>query len=562
MTPIDRTLRFVLLADSLPLPAWQAVALDELLESGLAECALIVVRAAMPKAAPGSRISDLVRRRRHLLWRLFDRFYVRRCCKATRSAELPEGLASAPVAECAPDKVGRFGEAFPAAILDRIADARPDFIIRFGFGILKGAILHAAPYGLWSFHHGDPGRYRGQPPGFWEMFDRQTVAGSILQSLNEKLDAGTVMFAGHFAVRRHSYAKTRDALYFGTAGWLRQCCALLRDGQWPPRLHQPVPVDGPVRTLPTNGEMLAFLARAAWAWCKLQWRYRLCVQQWAIGVVHSPIDAVAGISPAAPALADARWMPERPGQFAADPFGMPAGSGAGGLRAYYELFDWAAGLGRIASVDIDEHGDFGEPVDRLALPSHLSYPFLIEDGSRWHCLPENSAAGGLSSFTVATDGSLAPSAKLLADEPLIDSTIVRWQDRYWCFALIDRHAHNAELSLFHADALDGHWTPHPQNPVKTDVRSARPGGTPFVVDGKLYRPAQDCAAHYGSALSLCEVEVMNEREFRERVVGRLTPPRGSPCPDGMHTLSAVGDATLIDGARLKFAPLLARRARG
>ena len=36
--------------------------------------------------------------------------------------------------------------------------------------------------------------------------------------------------------------------------------------------------------------------------------------------------------------------------------------------------------------------------------------------------------------------------------------------------------------------------------VKTDVRSARPAGTPFVYQGELYRPAQDCSRTYGGSI--------------------------------------------------------------
>jgi len=55
-----------------------------------------------------------------------------------------------------------------------------------------------------------------------------------------------------------------------------------------------------------------------------------------------------------------------------------------------------------------------------------------------------------------------------------------------------------KLRVWFADDLLGSWCPHPGNPVKPDIRSARPAGTPFVHDGALYRPAQDCSRTYGA----------------------------------------------------------------
>ena len=121
--------------------------------------------------------------------------------------------------------------------------------------------------------------------------------------------------------------------------------------------------------------------------------------------------------------------------------------------------------------------------------------------------------------------------------------------KVWAFTLIEGYTKNTELHLFYSETYDGPWTAHPLNPVKSNIRSARPAGTPFVHEGKLYRPSQDCASHYGSAITVNEVLVMTETEFREAEAFRVEPLADSAYPYGLHTLSQVGDATLIDGAR-------------
>ena len=68
----------------------------------------------------------------------------------------------------------------------------------------------------------------------------------------------------------------------------------------------------------------------------------------------------------------------------------------------------------------------------------------------------------------------------LLEVPVVDPTVVEWDGRWWLFGgRRDRDA-NTELWLWSAASLFGPWTGHPQNPVKIDVTSSRPAGTPFV----------------------------------------------------------------------------------
>jgi hypothetical protein len=90
--------------------------------------------------------------------------------------------------------------------------------------------------------------------------------------------------------------------------------------------------------------------------------------------------------------------------------------------------------------------------------------------------------------------------------------------------------------------------------VKTDVRTARPAGTPFVVDGRLYRPAQDCSDEYGGAVVLNEVELITPNGYHERAVKVLRPGRGWAYERGLHTVSAFGDHLLVDAKRRVFVP--------
>jgi hypothetical protein len=119
---------------------------------------------------------------------------------------------------------------------------------------------------------------------------------------------------------------------------------------------------------------------------------------------------------------------------------------------------------------------------------------------------------------------------------------------WWMFGTVKHDEPDTKLHLWSARALRGPWVPHPLNPVKIDVTSSRPGGTPFVRDGVLYRPAQDCSTSYGGALVVNRVRSLGPAGLDEEPAGRLLPPAGR-YGSGTHTLSTGNGMWVIDGRR-------------
>jgi hypothetical protein len=85
-----------------------------------------------------------------------------------------------------------------------------------------------------------------------------------------------------------------------------------------------------------------------------------------------------------------------------------------------------------------------------------------------------------------------------------------------------------------------------------DIRSARPAGTPFIFENVLYRPAQDCSVTYGGRVAVNRVVRLTPDEFVEETVCHVEPDAGGRYNAGLHTLSGVGDLTLVDGKRYMF----------
>ena len=137
---------------------------------------------------------------------------------------------------------------------------------------------------------------------------------------------------------------------------------------------------------------------------------------------------------------------------------------------------------------------------------------------------------------------------LLSDIHAVDATIYKQNGKYWMFVGISngRYSNCDELGIFFSDALKGPWTPHPRNPVISDVRRARPAGAFFLDQGRLIRPSQDCAKAYGYATVFSEVVTLSETEYEERPIARLDPDWVANNL-GTHTYTRTDQFEVIDG---------------
>lgn len=246
------------------------------------------------------------------------------------------------------------------------------------------------------------------------------------------------------------------------------------------------------------------------------------------------------------------WLPAAGRfRFRSDPFGWRDGDGRTVLL--YEAFDYREGKGRIVrNVGGREEviGDF---------PYHAAYPFLIKKEGQRYAIPELSEMARPSAYPVDRNSpKWHPEGiplKGLEDVPLSDGTIFHHGDRYWIFGMRSDQESGAVLHAWHGPSCLGPWTAHERNPVKIDITSSRPGGTPFVWQGNLIRPAQDCSTTYGAAIVLNRIDTLTPAAFEETTIARITPDRKSPYPDGAHTLNVVDGMILLDAKRHRRHPL-------
>jgi glycosyltransferase involved in cell wall biosynthesis len=283
---------------------------------------------------------------------------------------------------------------------------------------------------------------------------------------------------------------------------------------------------------------------------------RFLSERWRIGLVRAPIQAwlQPGFQPAI------EWItPEQGRRYHADPVGMLGSS----TRIFCEAFDEHTGLGSLACLTLDDQSavQHEQAVAGHAM-HHVSFPQLLSVQGRLYGLLESSANRVTTLHEVTADGQWHPLGTLLEGIAAADPTLFQWEGRFWlAYTDADLGKHDS-LCLQYADSLQGPWTPHAHNPVKVDIRGARMAGAWFEHEGQLYRPAQDCLRAYGAGLVIQRVLHCSPTRYEEEEVRRIAPDPKGACPDGMHTLSAWGEHTLVDGKRLAWSPwALARKVR-
>jgi len=69
-----------------------------------------------------------------------------------------------------------------------------------GFGIIREPLLSVCPRGILSYHHGDMRKYRGMPPGLWELYHGERQIGITVQRIAARLDEGIPIEEKHLPI--------------------------------------------------------------------------------------------------------------------------------------------------------------------------------------------------------------------------------------------------------------------------------------------------------------------------------------------------------------------------
>ena len=281
------------------------------------------------------------------------------------------------------------------------------------------------------------------------------------------------------------------------------------------------------------------VARSARRYVSQQIIDRFMHEQWLVGVRFGERGGFRPITPPG----DRLW---------ADPFVVTEGER---VFLFVEELVYREGKGTIAVMELRRDGTATSPRRILERPHHLSYPCVFRWNGDYYMLPETQENATVElyrcrSFPDAWDAA----AVLMRGIHAIDATMFEHAGRWWMYLSTAPDGETFdELSLFHADTPLGPWSPHPHNPILSDVVGGRCAGRPFVRDGRLMRAAQIGARRYGHSIQLREIVTLTADECVERVAETI-PPDWTSGLAGAHTYNVEGDVTVIDGLRYRWGP--------
>ena len=273
----------------------------------------------------------------------------------------------------------------------------------------------------------------------------------------------------------------------------------------------------------------------------MRFRDKFLLGAWNVGIVESGFEDIFNN----PRNMKIRWLQHKyRDRYFADPFLCGQDE-----KNYYILVEeliFYEDKGKIARLTIDKKTMKLVHKEIILNESHhLSYPYIYDD----YIIPEGYRSGAAYAYKSVKNGEKYQKIKI-SDHALVDPTLLKYDNKYWLFATTKKNTQDAlqMLSIFYSDKLGG-FAPHALDPVKIDIKTARPGGRFFEYQGKLFRPVQDCEESYGHFIRIMEVKKLSVNEYEETEVMVLSSQDSPPYDMGFHTFNVYKNCIVVDGYR-------------
>lgn len=425
--------------------------------------------------------------------------------------------------------------------LSRLKSMRIDLLLNLSLEEMPKSLLHVARFGAWSLRCNDVHVTARSEIGWLEILNDIPVMRcdvEIQREENIQLLTGSVM-----AAHNSSISFNQKTYFWRASQVVPRAFRLLHTRGEQEFFSQTQPVTAAEKAaLPTAAQSTALAQKQALLISENQIRQRVTFQPWSL---------MAGKSPEGESFDWERLNIKVPPRGASwsNPFLLKKQDKT---YLFFEESTRKTKLGHISYATIDDEGNIGEPQVALERPYHLSYPFVFEHRGEFYMIPETAQNRAIEAYRCMRFPNQWEFHKtLMPDVEAVDTTIVEYSMRWWMFVNIAPEGGSTwdELHLFYSDdPLSTNWTPHPMNPVVSDVRSARPAGRIFRRDGGLVRPSQDCSLMLGYAVNFNNITKLTIHEYEEELLERIEPRNEDIL--AVHTYNNHGDIVVVD-AKLK-----------
>lgn len=256
---------------------------------------------------------------------------------------------------------------------------------------------------------------------------------------------------------------------------------------------------------------------------------------WNIGFVEEPIDSIICSN----ASLNIKWMKhDYTDRWFADPFILDVDED--NLYVLVEDFVRFKNKAGISLLTIDRK-DYKLNKIEVVLEehTHLSFPAIIRDSNNVYIYPENGASGVLKMYKFDSEKRRFVFMQMIVEKALADAILFQInQDSY--LITTEGEEMNGRILDFYKNTESGFVL---DRQVSFDRNIARNAGDWFELNGKVYRPAQDCGLRYGAALVLQE---FNPEDFSLRTIRRFEPT-SKKYNLGIHTFNYYKGVSVVDG---------------
>jgi hypothetical protein len=435
--------------------------------------------------------------------------------------------------------------------VNRISKYGLDIILKFGSFSINSDILKKAKYGILSYSVDNQKILNEIEPGFWEVVRKADVTNSALVISDGDNEQEAVIFSSWESTCPFSINSNRNIVHWRNALFMpRIVKGIYKNGK-----HfldrQKDKFNSVAGNTETNPLPSSFYS-SSWDilnYCTNSFRtiYRKLFYtddfNWQLLFnIHQGDDGLV------PDFSKFTKISSPKGTFWADPFIVAEDDN---YYVFVEEFIYKKHKAHISVLKLDNKGTLLRSDKIIERQYHMSYPFVFKMDDVYYMIPETSRSKNIELYR-CTDFPYKWKFErnLMENISAVDTTLFLYNKKWWLFTSVDQtgniSGNSTELFLFFTDNIfSGKWENHPDNPIVSDVRRARPAGKLFIHDDKIYRPSQDCSGRYGKAFNINQVTKLTETEYSETLHTKIEPLWDKKLA-GIHTFNYDKDFTIID----------------
>lgn len=527
---IKRPLQACIFVDSLTQQAWVDKAIRDLVGLGIFDVSLIVKCSGSLNRLPTT--SGLIG-----LYAKFDRYKNKPIFNALADADISWLLEKSKILDV--QLLLEKGEiTLGTSTLQAISDYQPDVVISFLSTCPTDISECKSIFGSWFFSIGSS----FQHPGLLEVLECKDVTPVQLVSADNSGDY-KLLCQCMGSTETYSWNQNLNASSWKLASLLKRAVQRIYEYGNEGLNIENSNLSIYKKNIPTGLRLISLIIKLVSRnlWMSISWRlYR---ESWFSAFRffqgNNALESLNNLTP----------MQQPNDTFWADPFPIMTDDG---FVVFVEEAKYSDKRGRISVLCLDETGKCIKHQVALEQSFHMSYPFVFHYDNALYMVPQSANHGQVEMFR-CTDfpNKWEYHSTLLSGEKFSDTSLLEYNGKWWLFTTPSTKEilPMDDLLIYHSQTPFGPWLAHRRNPVISDARYARPAGRPFAMNGKFFRPVQDCSfGEYGRAITIREIVTLNEDEFIERDYLRIDPTwtRGVY---KTHTFNFDGNVLVLDGCR-------------